>query len=349
MYSPPKPPRNRNIADLNIPWAPSSTSSLCDDGKLDPQDVPASPHSPSQRRCNPVYRAELRIGQILRTLRRFLFPALPPVKGETQLEVTKYVKEIKPGPPTPLSKWQEYGFYSRPTVNGVNVHNTLTPSPTPYRHIDLNEVDIHEIFANLRSPAGHRYPERWVRGLQHPALPPRPKGWDLPREGEPLPFPWECELNPFLAHAICGAAPLYWQIGQHDLYMYGYTKFAQLLLETELAEPATCPLLTHMYINAIADEDFRWPIMVANHRGIKIKDVFDAIWANFQQYVSQDEYQTWSPARRRRSELEYEIRDGAKTNDGLRRIDYLCGQVYFRGLAPNPNREGWMLFLGPEW
>jgi hypothetical protein len=102
-----------------------------------------------------------------------------------------------------------------------------------------------------------------------------------------------------------------------------------------------------MYMNAIADQDsFPWPIMVANTRGIRCRDIFDAISLNFQQFILQSEYDDWDETRRKHCLVEYDARGGPLTNDGVRRLDYLGGRVWFRGLAPNPNREGWVLFVG---
>jgi hypothetical protein len=276
-------------------------------------------------------------------------------------------KEI---PQVSLAEWRAFAEHSRPIVNGVGVHNTFSerpapirifsnaffltaPSPTPYRNIDLDELDLEELFQSLRSPGGHTHPELWIPGIRHPSLPPPPIGWPLPRPGEPLPFPWECQVNPFLQHAVCGPAPVYWNIRAGDLaILYGGPMNVTIpLTPADLAQPATCPLLTHMYVSglALADARFPWKFMVVNPAGIRVRDVFTAILENFQHFVFRTEYEQWSVARQRHAELEWVMRGGPEMQDGLRRIDYLGGQLCFRGIAPNPDRTGWVLFVGAEW
>lgn len=211
------------------------------------------------------------------------------------------------------------------------------------------------MFARLRSPGGTEHPELWIPGLEHPSIPPRPGRWSDPRPGEPLPFPWECQLNPFLEHKLFGVSALYWDLGQpHGGILYGEAEATIPLSPADKAQPATWPFLTHMYINAVADDTaphFPWPFMVFNPRGIKCEDVFEAIFENFQQHVSQHEHDSWSALRQRQSGRAYHIRLASedREGDGLRRIDYLGHRVMFRGLEPNPNRDGsgWVMFIGP--
>ncbi|KAJ7152353.1 hypothetical protein C8R46DRAFT_1228593 [Mycena filopes] len=271
------------------------------------------------------------------------------VERTEDLEVYPAVKVDEP----PLSEWQAFGVYSRPTVNGVEVHNTFTPSPTPYRVFELDQVDPEEIFRSLLSPGGNIHPELWIRGLEHPSLPPPPTGWPLPRPGEPLPFPWECELNPFLIRTDCGPAPIYWNVrsGEFAILYGGPLDISIPLSGADLAQPATRPLVTHMYISglALAESGFPWKFMVVNPAGIRVRDLLMAIHENFQHFVFRAEYESWTPERQRHAELEWAMRGGDKRRDGLRRVDYLCGQLCFRGLSWNLDRTGWVLHVGPEW
>ncbi|KAJ7785115.1 hypothetical protein DFH07DRAFT_873003 [Mycena maculata] len=346
-----EPPRN--IDNLDTPWRSSPNSSLGrePEGGVYYGDDDAYLAAGTRSRYDSGFkRPERGMARILRALRRLMVRRRENEKIEERLfEAPTYNKVIH----VPLSDWREFGEYSRPTVNGVHVHNTFTPSPTPYRHIDPADVDIEEVFASLQSPGGDIHPELWIPGIQHPSLPPPPKGWPLPRPGEPLAFPWECTLNPFLEHAVCGPAPVSWNIraGPRAILYGGPLAAAIPLSPADLAQPATRPLLTHMFVSglALADARFPWKFMVVNAAGIRVRDVFSAITDNFAHHVFRAEYERWTPARQRHAELEWELRGGPATQDGLRRIDYLCGHLYFRGLAPNPDRTGWVLFVGAEW
>ncbi|KAJ7893550.1 hypothetical protein B0H13DRAFT_2037422 [Mycena leptocephala] len=333
--------QSRNIDNFNSPWLPSPDSFIGHNAAL--------PRSKTVRNAVEMYAATRQttpgrnIGRLFRSLCGFNTCA-------NQYNDDQKFKQIAH---VPLSQWRAFAAYSRPTVNGVDVHNTFTPSPTPYRTIDLDEIDPEEVFASLRSPSGNIHPERWIRGLQHPSLPPPPTDWPLTSPSEPLPFPWECELNPFLKPAVCGPAPVYWNIRSGKLaILYGGPNDVSIpLSQPDLAQPATRPLVTHMYINGVActDAGFPWKSMVVNSAGICVRDVFNAIMDNFQHYVFRSEYQKWSQARQKRAELEWALRGGPETQDGLRRLDYLCGQLCFRGLEPSRDRTGWVLYVGSEW
>ncbi|KAJ7513128.1 hypothetical protein B0H11DRAFT_2213650 [Mycena galericulata] len=328
-----------NVDDLNTPWRSSPDSGLERDGS----SWGIIDASPSRSRHDYKSNSNNFI-RVCRILRRLMG------KNHTIREEVFEVPSSKEVPNVPISEWRAFAAYSRPTVNGVDVHNTFTPSPTQYRNIDLAEVDVQAVFESLRSPSGDIHPERWIPGIRHPSLPPPPTGWPLPRPGEPLAFPWECALNPFLEHAVCGPAPLYWNIraGELAILRGGPQNVSIPLTPADLAQPATRPLLTHIGL-ALADARFPWKFMVVNARGIRVRDVFTAVMDNFQHHVFRAEFEKWAPARRRHAELEWELRGGPETQDGLRRIDYLCGHLYFRGLAPNPDRTGWVLFVGAEW
>ncbi|KAJ7123272.1 hypothetical protein C8R43DRAFT_933073 [Mycena crocata] len=338
----------RNVDNLDTPWVPSPDT-FAHDAKL-------YHATPTRTRCETISGPPgHRFLRAFRGLRRLIGRSLQLMAQEPRSQkVNLNLSSCNDVPEIPPSEWRAFAAYSRPYVNGVNVHNTLTPSPTPYRILDLDdEVDFDALFASLRSPSGEIHPERWIRGLTHPALPPPPTGWTLPCPGEPLAFPWDCQLNPFLVHAVCGPAPVYWNIRSGGLaILYGGPRDVAIpLSQADLAQPATYPLLTHMFVSGLAPAAarFPWKFMVVNTQGIRLRDVFGAILDNFQQCVFQREFDGWTHTQRRHAEVEWKLRGGEKTRDGLRRLDYLCGQLYFRGLAPNPDRTGWVLFVGPEW
>ncbi|RDB27045.1 hypothetical protein Hypma_005063 [Hypsizygus marmoreus] len=243
-----------------------------------------------------------------------------------------------------LREWKAWGYFARPVLNGVVVENYPPAENVP------SSVNVEEIFASLVDPDGTQHAERWFAGLLHPAIPPRPKRWVEPRNGDPLPFPWECQLNPHLQHYVFGAAPIYWNVGTPLTKVFiGKSRRTLPITDSDLAQPATYPFVTHLYINALADDPlpfFPWPFMVYNPRGITVGDVFTAIFNNFQQYVSKHEFETWDRTRQFASQLTFEGRWGQAKEDGMRRCDFLGTHCWFRGLQPNPNREGWMMFAG---
>ena len=73
----------------------------------------------------------------------------------------------------------------------------------------------------------------------------------------------------------------------------------------------------------------------------------------FQRYVGADERERWSETRKVQADEAYArrlraegVQRGQGHQDPMKRVDYLGQQVMFRGLEPNPDGEGWMLFLG---
>ncbi|KAF8986751.1 hypothetical protein BDQ17DRAFT_1259279, partial [Cyathus striatus] len=260
---------------------------------------------------------------------------------EEDNNITEREEEIPPDIVQP-HEWKEYAYYSRPRVNDVTVENT--PNPPPVR--------LEDVWHLLRSPGGRKYPEKWVPGIQHPALPPRPERWTLPKPGEPLPFPWECQVNPLLQHSRFGPAPLYWNMGlaptNSVLFNRGTRHDTSIPVSNiDKSQPATWPFVTHLYINALAEDAtprFPWPSMVTNLDGIRVGDVLNTIFQNFQQYVKDYEYSGWHSVRREQAYQAYVAR--GNTGEGLRRVDYLGQMSMFRGLEPNPNGEGWILFVG---
>lgn len=113
-----------------------------------------------------------------------------------------------------------------------------------------------------------------------------------------------------------------------------------------------------MFINAIGDDPiqpFLWPFMVRNPEGIKCEDIYNAVYENFQQYVSQSEYYDWPQVRQIQVTKAYRARLSSRSNhnsgfvEGIQRVDYLGDNIMFRGLEPNPNIDGWVMFVGRTW
>ncbi|KAF9065423.1 hypothetical protein BDP27DRAFT_1228952, partial [Rhodocollybia butyracea] len=261
-------------------------------------------------------------------------------------------------PPIPLSAWKAWSYYARPRVNGVEVNN-LSPSP----ELDV-ELDLQEMFDYLKSPGGTPHPERWIKGQKHPALPPRPTLWDRVDPTKPLPFPWELQLNPFLTHSLVSTpeyTPIYWNVSHPTSLIFFLTDNGdlQFLFENDLCQPATYPFVTHMYICAFAfapdwNVQYRlpWPVMIQSRDGITCEDFFIGVFDNFRQHVKTSEFIFWKKDAQQATMSYHNSRPpvgGVDSDDVfIKRVDILGGNLFFRGLAPSLNKEGWVLLLGPE-
>jgi hypothetical protein len=178
-----------------------------------------------------------------------------------------------------------------------------------------------------------------------------------PSPGEP-PFPWECDLNFFLKHRSVGLYPLLFDITQETSRIVFLPPQGQTIhaWPADMAHPASQPFITHMPICALADDTapvFPWPFTVYNPDGISCADVFEEVFLNFNQPVSQEEYETWTKMRQDNAAGTYyqRIRRSQESTGGhgLRRVDYLGGRVMFRGLEPSPEKDGtWIMFTGPQ-
>jgi hypothetical protein len=215
-------------------------------------------------------------------------------------------------------------------------------------------------------PDDRPFPERWQVGVVHASLPPKPQRWKTPEPYATDVLPFEVQLNPYLEHLLSGAQRMSWDIRYDALMTYlGFQNYQGLLplRPQDLAQPASCPFLKRMNINAIAnDHESRlpWPVIVENPEGIKVRDVILAIFRGFQKLVSQEEYGTFPDWRRRECAHWRERRcapmsseswaRGCPKNgtpeDGLKRIDWFGSRTVFQGLSPNPSEPGWILFLG---
>jgi len=249
----------------------------------------------------------------------------------------------------PLREWKMWGYYACPKLHGEFVKNY-----PPARHMPLH-INVQEVFRNLVDSDGTFHGERWIPGLQHPAIPPRPKRWKLPPRNVPQPFPWKCQLNPLLQHIAFGLPAVLWDLSFRKEYSrHGQTENLIPLLDPEFAQPATYPFLTHMYIICVAEDPYPeegWPFFVINDSGITVGDVLDHIYASFHEYLSREEYESWDNRekfrRQRTLEVGFEARRGHRGRHYARRHDTLGTHKMFRGLEPHPNREGWVIFLGP--
>lgn len=238
------------------------------------------------------------------------------------------------------------------------MNSILNTAVTSEKSITTQELKSR--IQTLRGPNNSPHPETWIPGAKHRALPPRPHRWEDPVPNQPLPFPWEVQINPLLQHPLWGPSPLTWCLSHNPLsptaLRYGRTQQIIHCEPPDLAQPATWPFLTHMHFNAVAGDTaptFPWPFTVHNPRGIQNGDVLTEIWNNFQVPVTRDEQMSWPPLRqqaaaralRERCDMESYLR-GQRSDDFMRRCDALGGIMWFRGIEPTINGGGWMITFG---
>lgn len=263
----------------------------------------------------------------------------------------------------PLRDWKAWGYYARPKLyrDGGYVENyrelycsrrsgVSTHSSAPLSYISPR-VNVDQVYQNLMDASGMFHPERWIPGLQHPALPPRPKRWKEHTCDVPMPFPWRCQLNPLLQHLTFDKPPLDWDIRHNPASLCYLGRTGDSLIPISApdgAQPATYPFVTHMYINSLADDPYPehfWPFYVINEHGVTVGDVLVKIWENFQEHISLAEFESWANLLSRQQTTCFSARmRGSRVE--ARRNDIIGTQCLFKGLEPHPDRTGWSMFLG---
>ncbi|KAI0659955.1 hypothetical protein C8Q70DRAFT_1065445 [Cubamyces menziesii] len=271
------------------------------------------------------------------------------------------------------AEWRAYGYWARPTLGPpwtMTVHNA-TPPEHPR---ELSPAEVDAVFASLREPgAGEIFPEHWVARAQHPSLPPRPDLWPTPRQ-QFDPLPGDVQLNPWLRHHVAGPPALHFDLRFRaedallnrppqdfdDGRRLAGPRAAFDVDGPNGAQAATYPGVPRLQIRVLAGDpqpEFWWPVTVLAHHEalpVLVRDVLDALVANFEERMSADEVRLLSEERRlmvyraytRRTNLVVGGRPCPK-DDGLRRVDYLGDNVCFRGLEPAPDGQGFVLFMGP--
>ncbi|KAF9532231.1 hypothetical protein CPB83DRAFT_807418 [Crepidotus variabilis] len=250
------------------------------------------------------------------------------------------------------NEWKAYGYWALPLINGVECPNSPFISEE-----SISSPDLEQMITSLRDSNGRQHKDKWKPGVRHPALPPRPARWKRPQVGQPLPFPWEVQVNPMLQHHIWGPAPLSWCLcaKPQNMVFHGRATNGVPVNNADFAQPATYPFLTHMHFNAVAGDSapaFPWPFTVVNERGIKVRDVLEEIWRIFQARVAEEEHLSWPPLRREMAAWALEKRcqvlsePGRPYRDFLRRCDSFGGIMFFRGIEPTADGCGWMISFG---
>ncbi|KAJ2912962.1 hypothetical protein MD484_g7463, partial [Candolleomyces efflorescens] len=370
-----KPRSGVEVQSLGSSEGSSSSSSVREPFQLVSVVSPPHPNGsePTRKRKSTVRRLAGKMRSLGLSIRTDPALANPPPEQDAIPLATSATSSVGRKSSTKVQphEWKEWGYWARPLVSGFYAHNSSSPTDYPLQHIDDSDMTVEEVLRSLTSPDGTQHPERWKLGMTHPSLPPRPTRWSPPNPTRPLPFPWEVQLNPLLGHVLFGTPRLEWDI-KEDITAAslatipredGTHEAALLLSDPDLAQPATYPFLTHMYVNALAEDSspqFAWPFMVLNPHGIKIRDIINSVHDNFQECVREREYYGWTMARRREAARAHRKRcdpqehphkamaGDLEVNDDMRRIDYLGNRTVFRGLAPNPDMTGWVLYLGQD-
>ena len=125
------------------------------------------------------------------------------------------------------------------------------------------------------------------------------------------------------------------------------------------SQPATYPGVPRLRISALAADpgaEWPWPVTALPHHErlpVLVRDVLAALKENFDERMTEEEVYALSDDRRTRLYQAYWRRVRTPVggclpaeDDGLRRVDYLGDQTYFRGLAPAPDGDGFILFMG---
>ncbi|KAI0823477.1 hypothetical protein BC628DRAFT_1449855 [Trametes gibbosa] len=264
------------------------------------------------------------------------------------------------------AEWRAYGYWARPYINlpwGFRVNNA-TPPDTPR---ELSPAEVDAMLAGLREPGGQTFPENWVPRVAHFSLPPRPALWPTPPQTFD-PLPGELQLNPWLTHRPTGPSPLHFdlRLRAEDVQLnapdtrYSTRRADFRVFGPNGAQPATYPGVPRLRICALAADAqavFWWPFTVLAHHEalpVQMRDVLDALVANFEERMSLEEFNLLSDERARMLHRAYLRRTAlvvggrpCPKDDGLRRVDYLGDNICFRGLEPLPGGEGFMMFVGP--
>ncbi|OBZ67646.1 hypothetical protein A0H81_12072 [Grifola frondosa] len=268
-------------------------------------------------------------------------------------------------------EWRAYGRWARPTFKSDCRTITVSNATPPKVHRELTQRQVEAMMRDMQFYDDAR---RWVPRSEHPALPPRPPLWPTPPPSpRPKYRPSELQLNPFLKHRHAGPPPMICDLRESDIMITlgshpaesadTYDPQGSSMMfgpdSSNGMQPATYPGVTEMRISALADDTHRhfpWPLVVVPHHPslpVMVKDVVNAIIANFEEFMTIEEVCALDPVRRVHIYEAYYRRVRHMLNgkilgdsDGLRRIDYLINTTFFRGIEPAPDGHGFIMFLG---
>ncbi|KAJ8583186.1 hypothetical protein M405DRAFT_716835, partial [Rhizopogon salebrosus TDB-379] len=120
------------------------------------------------------------------------------------------------------------------------------------------------------------------------------------------------------------------------------------LSDADLDKPATDMNLTEMVIKFQCNP-FEWDIDVSRSEGIRVRNVFEAIYAAFQVPLTSDEKDliphhrraTYEEACRLRCKLAAE--PIVEQSQALKRVDMLLHETFFHGLTQSKSEGDWQL------
>jgi hypothetical protein len=140
----------------------------------------------------------------------------------------------------------------------------------------------------------------------------------------------------------------------HDIeYMQGSSHVIQRtsLSDTDLDIPAADEELINMTIN-FKRNDLQWDIYVKRDRGIRVRDVFEAIYSAFDTPLTLHEKNSIPLCLRAGCEQAFRLRCNlapvppiVQQRQGWKRVDTLLHQTIFRGLTQSKRGEAWTLNL----
>ncbi|PIL22994.1 hypothetical protein GSI_14301 [Ganoderma sinense ZZ0214-1] len=257
------------------------------------------------------------------------------------------------------AEWRAYGMWARPWLGhayGDVVVRNATPSDTPR---ELSPPQVEEMIATLWEDE-RPHPERWIPHVQSAAG---------RTAAEPVPRAQSARAAPLYFDLRLRADDV--KLGEPEPEPIPYAHLAPLDMPLANddptfcegpngAQPATYPGVPRLRIAAVAGDAqaaFPWPVTVLPHHEalpVLVADVVHALVANFEERLAAPELDALSDTRRtmvfqaywRRMRLPVGGRTPPET-DGLRRVDYLGDAICFRGLEPNRDGDGFVLFLGP--
>lgn len=240
-------------------------------------------------------------------------------------------------------------------VYGLIYGLLMTYNIGPPNMLDTPPMSV--LWSRLRDQNGE-HPERWAYRYEHPCLPPRPAAWKGVIPGQPLPFPWEVHLNPALQHIPMRTPTLWWELrgSLNPLWVDGPGGSSFRIAHEDWAQPATQPFLTHMTIVGIADCGIGMHLFnhtIHNPYGIIIEDIVKNVQANMQQNVDIDELAMFKKRRRGniKRATQRRVREVGphSASNSMKRVDLLGERYMFYGLEPSPDKDGWIMFVGPDW
>ncbi|CAL1698917.1 unnamed protein product [Somion occarium] len=267
------------------------------------------------------------------------------------------------------SDWLEYGYWARPAFKHNRPNREIdfvANSTPPSRIIELPKEDVEAMVVSLHEEDWTFNPLNWIPRIEHPMLPKRPDFWPTPHSSQSnltCRLPSELILNPLLEHRKFGRPPILFDIRREleTILIHGHEGHGWN--NTPLGEngcnsyqPATYPGVSTLTVNFLAEDTrliFDWKFTVIPHHPslpVMVIDVLNAIKENFDQCLSGDEVETIVGERRHQMWHAFERRCRFFRQPrigGIKRMDYLGDQYYFRGLEPAPDNEGFVMFFGP--